>query len=295
MGIPPARVEGRIAPSAVSPIDRVRLLDEAQALAAHPAFDEAMRAFSRGLPSFYAAETRRRTGIADTITWPVAVLVLHFDAAEPAGLHASRLVALCCAGGLSGRTATFNAISSLRHSGMIAVDRDRGPGLPQRLRPTSKLLVRMQDELAVRLESMERVVSWPAPAAEWARSPGVLGAFLGRNIAAYREAKFLLYHGFPEVRMFMDRRHGYVVLLETLGRSQAIDGGAHAVLPPSEVAAKYAVSRAHVRKLFAAAAGQKWLSYERGGRIVFSAETYTRLRLWIAHEFAWTRWLLGFL
>jgi hypothetical protein len=48
-----------------------------------------------------------------------------------------------------------------------------------------------------------------------------------------------------------------------------------------------------VRKLFRAAAAQGWLAYRPGGRIAFGAESYGRLRLWIGHEFAWTRRLLA--
>ena len=176
---------------------------------------------------------------------------------------------------------------------MIAAEDEPGRGLPRRLRPTPKLIETMHQNLTVRLAAIERVIPWPAPAAEWARAPGVLAAFVGGQVAAYSQENFLLFDCFPEVRAFMDRHCGYLVLLDALGRAEATTEGAAASAPPSEVARKFAISRAHVRKLFGAAAAHGWLVYEPGGRIAFSAESYGRLRLWIGHEFVWTRRLLA--
>ena len=271
--------------------DRARLVEEAQVLTAHPAFDDALHAFCRSLTEFHAVS--RRAGIVDTITWAIAVFVMHCDASEPKGANASRLVAVFRSGGLSGAAAARNAIDSLIHCGMIAVGDEAGPGLPRRLSPTPKLIETMLENLTVRLAAIEQVIPWPAPAQTWARSPGVLAAFLGGQVAAYAHENFLLFEGFPEVRAFMDRHCGYLVLLDALGRAEATTEGATAWAPPSEVARKFAVSRAHVRKLFNHAAAHGWLVYEPGGRIAFSAESYGRLRLWIGHEFVWTRRLLA--
>jgi hypothetical protein len=271
--------------------DRARLVEEAQALTAHPEFDDAMRAFCRNLTDFHARS--RRVGITDTITWSIAVLVMHCDATEPNGVNASRLVAVCRSGGLSGVDAAHNAIDALIDGGMIVAEDAAGPGLPRPLRPTPKLVETMHENLTVRLAAIEPVIPWPAPAQTWARAPGVLAAFLGGNVAAYSQQNFLLFDCFPEVRAFMDRHCGYLVLLDALGRAKATTEGATAWAPPSEIAGKYAVSRAHVRKLFGAAAAHGWLAYRPGGRIAFSAESYGRLRLWIGHEFAWTRRLLA--
>jgi hypothetical protein len=289
MTLQEAAVLGRGAAKEHAAPDRARLVEEAQALTAHAEFDDAMRAFCRNLTDFHARS--RRVGITDTITWSIAVLVMHCDATEPSGANASRLVAVCRSGGLSGAEAARNAIDALIHSGMIVAEDAAGPGLPRRLRPTPKLVETMHENLTVRLAAIEPVIPWPAPAAAWA--PGVLAAFLGGNVAAYSQENFLLFDDFPEVRAFMDRHCGYLVLLHALGRAEATKEGATAWAPPSEVAGKYAVSRAHVRKLFGAAAAQGWLAYRPGGRIAFSAESYGRLRLWIGHEFAWTRRLLA--
>jgi hypothetical protein len=291
MTLPEAVVSKRGAATAHPAPDLANLVEEAQALTAHAEFDDAMRAFCRNLTDFHARS--RREGIVDTITWAIAVFVIHCDATEPKGVNASRLIAVCRPGGLSGRAAARNAIDVLIHSGMIAAEDEPGPGLPRRLRPTPKLIETMRENLTVRLAAIERVIPWPAPAQTWARAPGVLAAFVGGQLAALSQENFVLFDRFPEVRAFMDRHCGYLVLLDALGRAEATPTGAAASAPPSDVARKFAVSPAHVRKLFGAAAAQGWLAYRPGGRIAFGAESYSRLRLWIGHEFAWTRRLLA--
>ena len=176
---------------------------------------------------------------------------------------------------------------------MIEALEDAPKGCAHRLRPTPALIDAMQQNLAVRLAAMEPVVSWPKPAADWARTDGVLAAFVGRNFAAYRDDGFKLYNDFPEVAFFMDRHCGYHLLLEALGQVEASPEGAAAALRLSLIADKFAVSRAHVRKLFSEAAARGWLNFAQGGRLSIAPEAFARLRLWIGYEFAWARRLIA--
>ena len=112
MTLQEAAVAKPAAAKVYAPPDRAHLLEEAQALTAHPGFDRAMRAFCRNLTDFHAAGSAHRVGIVDTITWSIAVLVLYYDFVEPSGAHASQLVAICRSGGLSGAAAARNAIGT---------------------------------------------------------------------------------------------------------------------------------------------------------------------------------------
>lgn len=274
--------------------DHVALLREAETYGAHPQFDPAMRAFCRGLASFHSVGFTRLTGVVDTITFAVALLVLYLDMIAPESANASRLVAMCGEGGLAGATAVRNAISALRRGGMIVVDDRVEVGQAHPVRPTPALVDTMKDNLATRLSAMEPVVPWPKPAGEWARTDGVLEGFVRGNIEAYRNSRFLLFQQFPEIRGFMDRHCGYPVLLDVLGRAETSAQGMSTVVPLSEVAERFDVSRTHVRKLFGAAAANGWLDFEPKGRLTIDAARFARLRLWIGLEFAWTRRLAGF-
>ena len=63
--------------------DLVGLREDAQALLGHPGFDIAMRAFCTALPNFHAGHFSARTGVVDTVTFAIAVLVIRLDRASP--------------------------------------------------------------------------------------------------------------------------------------------------------------------------------------------------------------------
>ncbi len=273
--------------------DLTNLLEEAEAHARHPEFDAAMAAFCRGLADFHSVGATRPTGVVDTITFVVAVLMLYLDAHAPEKANASHLVATCAAGKLAGATAVRNAIAALEYDGMIASAEPIAPGHARRLSPTPALIETMKDNLAVRLSAMEPVITWPKPAAEWARMDDVLAAFVRGNVEAYRRERYVLFERFPEIRGFMDRRCGYHILLDVLWRIEISEHGASTVVPLSEVADRFAVSRTHVRKLFKAAADRNWVSFEAGGRLTISQESLARYRLWFGLEFTWARRLVG--
>jgi len=273
-------------------LDIDSLAAEAQSYVGHPQFDTAMQAFCGGLADFHSIARSRRTGVVDTITWAVAVLVLYLDAHAPHGANTSKIVAICAEGGLGGATAVRNAIALLRQGGMIAVDHSPGAGRAHRLHPTPGLIETMQDNLAVRFAAMEHVIAWPKPAEEWARTDGVLEAFVRGNVEAYRCDRYTLFQDFPEIRVFMDRHCGYIVLMESLAQIEISPKGGSTVLTLSEIAQKFTISRAHIRKLFAAAAAREWLCFESGGRLMFRPEALARYRLWFGYEFAWARRLV---
>jgi hypothetical protein len=273
--------------------DLTDLLREAETHAHHPRFDAAMQAFCRGLADFHSVGFTRHTGVVDTITWAVAILALYLDSHAPRKANASHIVAICADGGLAGATAVRNAISLLRRGGMIVVDDRRAAGHAHRLHPTPALLATMKDNLSIRLSAMEGVVAWPKPAAEWARTEGVLEAFVRGNVEAYRRERYVLYEQFPEIRAFMDRHCGYHILLDVLGRLEMSPLGASTVVPLSEVGERFGVSRTHVRKLFAAAATRGWFRFEPGGRLAIGGAFLARCRLWFGLEFAWARRLVG--
>lgn len=273
--------------------DLTDLIEEAEAHTRHPGFDAAMRAFCRGLADFHAAGSASKAGVVDTITFAVAVLVLYLDAHAPEKANASHLVATCAEGKLAGATAVRNAIASLWRDGMIAATEPINAGQPRRLSPTAALVETMKDNLSVRLSAMEPVLRWPKPAAEWARTKGVLEAFVRGNVEAYRRERHVLFERFPEIRSFMDRRCGYHILLDVLGRLEMSSSGASTVVPLSEVADRFAVSRTHVRKLFKAAADRGWMNLQARGGLTIGRESLARYRLWFGLEFTWARRLVG--
>ncbi|GGI32882.1 hypothetical protein GCM10010987_71620 [Bradyrhizobium guangdongense] len=267
--------------------DLADISGEAERRVEHPNFDKAMLAFCRGLADFHSVALTRRAGIVDTVTWAVALLVLYLDEHAPESAHARRLVAICAEGQLAGATAVRNAIALLRQGGMLVSDEPVTPGPAHRLRPTAALIETMQDNLSIRFSALEPVIAWPKAPAEWARTPGVLSGFVRGNVEAYRREHHILFEPLPEVRIFMDRHCGYHIFMEILSHLEITRLGASGVVSLSDVSDKFAVSRAHIRKLLRAAADRNWLRYELGGQVTIGAQSLARYRLWFGHEFTW--------
>ena len=273
--------------------DLANLDEEAEAYVAHPDFDKAMLAWCRGLAEFHSVQRSRRAGVVDTVTWAATLLVVYLDATEPQGANTRRLIKICAEGPLAGAKAVRNAIALLRQGGMVIDEEAPAAGRARRLRPTVALIETMRNNLAIRFSAMEPVVVWPKPAMEWARTEGVLARFVRGNVEAYRRERHILFEPFPEVRTFMDRHCGYHILMDSLSCLEISTHGASGAISVSRVAEKFAVSRAHVRKLFAAAAVRGWLDFETGGRLTIRPETLARYRLWFGNEFAWVRRVAG--
>jgi DNA-binding IclR family transcriptional regulator len=80
----------------------------------------------------------------------------------------------------------------------------------------------------------------------------------------------------------VDRRHGYLLLLELAG-----PGGMATAVGRGEAARRYGVSPAHVSALLATAEGQGWISRNRGtGLISLDPVFAQRLDIWVARELA---------
>lgn len=273
--------------------DLTDVTGEAEEYVSHPDFDKAMHSFCRGLADFHSVAVARRAGIVDTVTWAVALLVLYLDEHAPEKANSNQIVAICAEGPLAGATAVRNAIALLRQGGMIDRDEPRAAGLAHRLRPSSALIHTMQDNLFIRFAALEPIIAWPSPAAEWARMNGVLSNFVRGNVEAYRFDRHILFEAFPEVRIFMDRHCGYHILMEIFSCLEISALGASGTISLSDISDKFAVSRAHVRKLLIAATDQNWLSYEAGGQVTIDPHNLARYRTWFGHEFAWIRRVAG--
>jgi AraC-like DNA-binding protein len=273
--------------------DLMDVTGEAEQYVAHSEFDRAMLSFCRGLADFHSVAVARRAGVVDTVTWAVALLVLYLGEHEPERANASQLITICAEGPLAGATAVRNAIALLRQGGMIICDEPLAVGLAHRLRPAPALIEAMQDNLFIRFSALEPIIAWPRPAAEWARTDGVLSNFVRGNVEAYRRSRHILFEPFPEIRLFMDRHCGYHILMEIFGCLKISTLGASGRVSLSDISDKFAVSRTHVRKLLTAATDQNWLRYELGGHVTIAPHSLARYRLWFGHEFAWIRRVAG--
>ena len=105
--------------------------------------------------------------------------------------------------------------------------------------------------------------------------------------------RFTIFDGFPEVETFMNRRHGYLLVLEL-----ACHDGLHTEVRRAEAAKRYGVSPAHIATLLADAEKKGWLTrVPRASDVELSSWFAERLDIWVAREIAivglWLQTKLG--
>ena len=256
----------------------------------HADFDQALAAFCQGMVGSYTGRRLANIGLGHTLGWLVSVLVIYLDYAAPEATTSTKLSEFCVAGGLAGAKAVKGAIRVLQSFELIAEETHPTDRRAKRLRPTQLLLDIHSENIVARLAALEIVQPLPAPAREWGRERNVMLAFFGGNIEALAQSGFRLYDGFPEIRAFMDRACGYLILLDILnGVARASDGVLASTASPSAIATRFDISRTHVRKLLVMARDEGWLRLElRHDRISLDPAFHQRLRHWIALEFVWT-------
>lgn len=266
------------------------LEDEARALLTHADFDRALTAFCKGMVGSYTGRRLANIGLGHTLGWLVSILIIYLDHAAPEAATSTKLSELCVAGGLAGAKAVRGAVRVLLSFGLIAEEAHAIDRRAKRLRPTELLLDIHRENIVARLSALEIVQPLPAPARQWGRERSVMLAFFGGNIEALAQSGFRLYDGFPEIRAFMDRACGYLILLDILNDvAPTSDGVLAATASPSAIATRFDISRTHVRKLLVMARDEGWLRLElRHDRIDLDPAFHQRLRHWIALEFVWT-------
>jgi hypothetical protein len=269
--------------------DLAALKNEARGLQAHPNFDRALAAFCHGMVGFHTGRRLANIGLGHTLGWAISVLVIYLDHAAPEGTTAAQLVELCTSGSLSGAKAVKGSIRVLLALKLVEQEVRATDRRAKRLRPSKLLLQIRHDNIVARLSALEFVQPLPQPAASWGRERSVLLAYFGGNTKAFARSKFRLYDGFPEIRAFMDRASGYPILLAILDSVAATkDGAIAATASPSDIAARFDVSRAHVRKLLTMACDNGWMEFQKErNRIFLERSFHERLRHWIALEFVW--------
>jgi hypothetical protein len=267
-----------------------KLEDEARALLAHQDFDRALTAFCDGMISSYTGRRLANIGLGHTLGWVVSVLIIYLNHIAPEGTTSAQLINLCTAGGLAGAKAVKGAIRVLLSFGLVSEEAHATDRRAKRLRPTQLLLDIHSENIVARLTALEIIQTLPMPASKWGRERNVMLAFFGGNIEALAQSGFRLYDGFPEIRAFMDRTCGYLILLDLLNSVVlTTDGAPSTTALPSAIAARFDVSPAHVRKLLAMAQNEGWLKFEpKRYQILMESTFHLRLRHWVALEFVWT-------
>lgn len=200
-----------------------------------------------------------------------AVLHLHYnrDPNDPAsGLTSSRLKAFCAEHQMCspGRTAAMLAVMQMSgHVVQAPAVKDRRIRL---LMPTAKLLDTFLTRWISYFDALAEMMPEKAGIARAARESDVFLQTYLRHIIEYYVAGYRLMNNVPpELTVFADANAGVLIFLSLFaaaGKDGAPRGGQHVQIPISELARRFAVSRAHVKQVLKNAQEKELLALDDG-------------------------------
>ncbi|WP_202308881.1 hypothetical protein [Mesorhizobium sp. L-8-10] len=225
------------------------------ALAAHPRFDEAIRLVAAGMVRLHRGNRLVSTLVSDRGRFVIGYLCvyLHYfgDDGHGPGLTTSRMRALCVEQKLCSGNRAEAVLALMRLAGYLAAAPASADRRMRLLVPTDRLLSSLRERWANQFEAMRRVLPEGDRALAALGRPEFTPAFV-RHLSIRFFAGFRLLDQAPDLELFMERNAGIVVLLHL-----ALTGAQSGPFPPegpipvsiSAIAARFGVSRSHVRKL----------------------------------------------
>jgi hypothetical protein len=264
-------------------IDQARFNARAEALQGHPRFPIAKQRFCTEVPAMWLASPLNRRLIADTGAMAVSITITGLNRLDPVngasletmirGLEASQLA--------SGNRAR-SLIAMLKRAGGVDSVPHPQDGRRLKLVPTQLLQQTHRDWLLSVLGPLSEVAELPGTPEELAAEPRLAERYITSIMLRQVVDGFTIFAGWPEAEAFMNRRHGYLLMLALAG---ATDGSID--INRARTARWYGVSPAHVATMLADAEAHGWLVRRQPSSIVDLDPGFAdRLDLWVARELA---------
>lgn len=264
-------------------IDQERLTARAQALQGHARFPVAKQRFCTEVPAMWLASPLNRRLISDTGAMAISITITGLNRLDPVngasletmirGLEASQFA--------SGNRAR-SLIAMLKRAGGVDSVPHPHDGRRLKLVPTPLLQQTHRDWLLSVLGPLSEVADLPAPPEELAAEPRLAERYITSIMLRQVVDGFTIFEGWPEAEAFMNRRHGYLLMLALAG---AADGTVD--INRARTARWYGVSPAHVATMLADAEAHGWLVRRQPSSLVDLDPPFAdRLDLWVARELA---------
>jgi DNA-binding MarR family transcriptional regulator len=247
----------------------------------HPRFASAKAHFCRAVPESWLESPFRRTLISDTGAFAVIIAIIGLDRLDQVnGASMKMVTAALEAGGLASRSRIRNYIDILSYAGAINVLAHPDDKRRKRLKPTALLIHFECRYFEAMLSAVGEVFTLPTTAHDLATRPGLVERYLTGVMLRHVLDRFTLFDGFPEVKAFMERRHGYLLMLLLAGEDSLTRE-----VDRSQLAKRFGVSQAHIAAMLADAEAQGWLKRNLpSSDVTLSPDFAHRLNVWIARE-----------
>ena len=264
----------------------------AESLLAHPRFAEARARFCADVPARWMATPLQRWLIADTGGLAVALCISGMHRLFPEqGAQQQMIINALTAAGVASASRVRTLVDQLAHRGGISIEPSQHDRRARRLVPTRLLADTHRSWLESVLPAVGMVYALPAIAADAEARREIANRYVTSIIMRQSMDGFTIYDGFPEMAAFMERRQGYLLMLDL-----AASGDTSVPLNRSDAANRYAVSAQHVSALLGHAESEGWLKRTRSG-VELTPDFAQRLNIWVARELAivglWLQMKLG--
>ncbi|MFN7176963.1 MAG: hypothetical protein ACK4MX_08735 [Thermaurantiacus sp.] len=263
--------------------DRALFNIRAESLWTHSGFPEAKRQFAQDVTAHWLSSPLRRHLIADTGAMAVAITVTGLHRLDPEnGASLELIISGIEAAGLASGNRVRRIVDMLVHQGAVEVHAHPHDRRRHRLVPTPLMHGDHQAWLASVLRPLSVLVPLGAEPEELAGRHRLAERYITSIMLRQAVDGFTIFDGWPEAVAFMNRRHGYLLMLML-----AEQHGGKVAVNRARVARLFGVSPSHVATMLAGAEATGWLRRNRNASVVDLAPDFARrLDLWVARELA---------
>ncbi len=264
-------------------IDQTLFNARADAIRAHPRFPVAKRQFCADVPAMWLASPLNRRLIADTGAMAVSITVTGLNRLDPVnGASLETMIRGLEASQLASANRARSLVEMLKRAGGLDSVPHPADGRRLKLVPTPLLQQTHRDWLLSVLRPLSEVARLAASPEDLAAEPRLAERYITSIMLRQAIDGFTIFAGWPEVEAFMNRRHGYLLMLALAG---ATDGRVD--VNRAQIAQRFGVSPAHIATMLADAEAHGWLTRRQPSSAINLDQAFAdRLDLWVARELA---------
>ncbi|WP_164156274.1 helix-turn-helix domain-containing protein [Sandarakinorhabdus rubra] len=253
----------------------------AEQLRLHPRFAEARTRFCHDVPVRWMETPLKRWLIADTGGLAVALCITGMHRLFPEqGAQLQMIIRTLTAAGVASAARVRALVDQLAHRGGISIEPSPVDRRARRLVPTELMVESHRTWLESVLPAVNMVFTLPPIPDDLAARRELACRYVTSIIMRQSMDGFTIYDGFPEMAAFMERRQGYLLMLDL-----AAPGSLVVPLNRSNAAHRYGVSPQHVSALLGHAEDAGWLTRTPAG-VTLAPDFAERLDIWVARELA---------
>ena len=261
--------------------DRLRFAEQVAAARAHPSFPKARLRFAREVSAARLQNPFRKILTADTGAFALIIAVTGLNRIDKVhGAALTTVVQALTHAGFASATRARGLIDQMVDRGLMTLKTNPQDRRRKRLQLTEPFLAAERDWFEAVLGSVALVFHVPDTPHAFAHRAEVLERYLTSVMLRSLMEGFTLMEGLPAIEAFMDRRHGYLLMLHLASAE-----GRVVEVHRTTMAQAFGVSAAHIAIMLSDAEAAGWLKRDLPSNSVTLGDPFAeQLEIWIARE-----------